>query len=202
MQLYEEVSPFQRWLVSLEVFPQYFLFPSWTDLSGCTKSLMENKFRSIWNSWVDRAWARVYLFSCCRRDRGRVDSEGICFVFCYRHHEGFLLQMVRNETNLKQLCARVSSQTAVFLPSNMFYNLLLWYSVLSAFLAYWKIFLLKGGEFCGCLTSILSLAVQPVLLGGSCERLRNAYHRMNPAHTDRWKERGFLWNNIWGKWNI
>lgn len=58
------------------------------------------------------AWARVYLFSCCRRDQGRVDSEGICFVFCYRHHEGFLQQMVRNEANLKQLRAHVSSQAA------------------------------------------------------------------------------------------
>lgn len=47
--------------------------------------------------------------------------------------KGLLLQMVRNRTNLKQLCNLVSSESRknipVFLPSNMFYNLLLWYCV-------------------------------------------------------------------------
>lgn len=70
-----------------------------------------------------------------------------------------------------------------------------------SYLAFWKSFLLKGGEVSGCLT-ILPLAVQPVLLGGSCERLRNAYHGIIPAQTVRWRQREFLWNNIWRKWNI
>lgn len=51
--------------------------------------------------------------------------------------KGLLLQLVRNRTNLKQLCTLVSSEVKksmlVSLPSNMFYNLLLWYCVLCGF---------------------------------------------------------------------
>lgn len=52
--------------------------------------------------------------------------------------KGLLLQMGRNRTNLKQLCTLVSLErkkksVLVSLPSNMFYNLLLWYCVLYGF---------------------------------------------------------------------
>ena len=52
--------------------------------------------------------------------------------------KGLLLQMGRNRTNLKQLCTLVSLERKkksllVSLPSNMFYNLLLWYCVLYGF---------------------------------------------------------------------
>lgn len=43
-----------------------------------------------WIDWACPLWAHVYLFSNCWRDRGHVDSIGICFVFRYRHHEGAL----------------------------------------------------------------------------------------------------------------
>lgn len=54
------------------------------------------------------AWAHIYLFFNCRRDQGCVDSEDIWFVFCYPYLGGLLLQMVRNSTNLKQLCSLLS----------------------------------------------------------------------------------------------
>lgn len=53
----------------------------------------------------------MHLFSSCRRDRGCVDPGGIWFVFCYRHHKRTLsVQMVRRETNLKQLCISFLSE--------------------------------------------------------------------------------------------
>lgn len=89
-----------------------------------------------------------------RRDRRRVDSEGICFVFRYRHHEGSLLQMVRNETNLKQLCAHLPSPNC---PSScQVICFLICYCGTRPYLLFWlseKISLLEGGEFRGCLTS-------------------------------------------------
>lgn len=52
--------------------------------------------------------------------------------------KGFLLQLVRNRTNLKQLCTLISSEIKksmlVSLPSNMFHNLQLWHCVLCDFL--------------------------------------------------------------------
>lgn len=133
---------FQIWPVSLKIFTQYFFSSQakWTSLivKIAPKDLMENKCRSIWNSWVDfpgppSVSPCLFVFQRQGGDEGCVDSKGIWFVFCYRHHEGLLLQMVRNRTNLKQLCALVSSDrkkkkknTLVSLPSNMFHNLLLW----------------------------------------------------------------------------
>lgn len=66
--------------------------------------------------------------------------------------KGLLLQTVRNWTNLKQLCTLVSLERQKkkkknvpdSLPSNMFYNLLLWYCVLYGFIL--SLFLAKAAS--------------------------------------------------------
>lgn len=51
--------------------------------------------------------------------------------------KGLLLQMFRNTTNPEQLCVRFlgkrKKHAPLSLPSNMFYNLLLWFCVLYGF---------------------------------------------------------------------
>lgn len=161
------------------------------------------KLKSIWNSWADSAgqpslspclfvlllregsgscWLRRYLFCLLLQTSWRVltadgpkwDKPEAAVCSCFL-------------TNCRYSC-----QVICFI---------ICYCGLISYLAFWKVFLLKGGEVSGCLT-ILPLAVQPVLLGGSCERLRNAYHGIIPTQTGRWRQREFLWNNVRRKWNI
>lgn len=87
--------------------------------------------------WIGSAclvWARVYLFSNCRRDRGHVDSIGICFVFRYRHREGALTAAAKKwdkpETAACSPSRGNQKSALVPSPSNMFYNLLPWCGVL------------------------------------------------------------------------
>lgn len=97
-----EAVSFRTGSVSVKMFTSYFFFSPLYFQDKLTSVIAEIAAKTSWKinlrvfeipEWIGSArlvWACVYLFSNCRRDRGHVDSIGICFVFRYRHHEGAL----------------------------------------------------------------------------------------------------------------
>lgn len=192
--------------------PNIFLFPSKIDLfdcKDCSKDLMENKFGSIWNSWVDSPG--LPSVSPCLFVFQLQEGSGLCWLRRY-------LVCLLLQTSWRGPCCRWSEigqtwsscvllfpqkdkkNVLVSLPSNMFYNLLLWYSVLYGFF-FIIIFAKPVSNKCSHFTGHLAFgsATCPRLAlscwsVASCKWLRNAYHSwMNWTGTDRRKESLVFW---------
>lgn len=124
--------------------PNIFLFPSKVDLfdyKDRSKDFMENKFKSIWNSWVDLLG--LPSVSPCLFVFQLQEGSGLCWL--RRYLVCLLLQTLWRGSYCRwseigqtwSSCVRLLTQRErnifVSSPSNMFYNLLPCYCVLCGF---------------------------------------------------------------------
>lgn len=102
---------------------------------------MENKFKSIWNSWVD--WLGLPSLSPCLFVFQLQEGSGSCwpnrYLFClplqtsWRGSHCSCSEMGQTWNSCVLSVPRKSKSALVPSPSNMFYNLLPWCGVLCVF---------------------------------------------------------------------
>lgn len=126
------------------VYLIFFLFLNKIDLcdcGDCSKDLMENKFKSIWNSSVD--WLGLPSLSPCLFVFRLQEGSGSCwlnkYLFClllqtsWRGSHCSCSEIGQTWNSCAPSFPQKSKSMLVLLPSNMFYNLLPWYGVLCVF---------------------------------------------------------------------